>query len=176
MGTFSHAYARFAHIDAQDEKSEVFCRKMLRERYGLSEAEAGVGALDVVMLNVWKPYDRTVEQNPLAILDCASLAEKDVVVTTYAGNGGGSERNKMSQVTESAAHKWLYWPKMGTEEALIFKQYDTRKGAAQCSFHNSFHDPFYDSDPNTPGRRSCEFRMLCTFPVEKQGDAPAAKL
>ena len=52
-------------------------------------------------------------------------------------------------------------------EAWLFKQWDTREGVAKASFHTSFHDPFYDAKPDTPGRRSVEFRLLLTFPKKE---------
>lgn len=64
----------------------------------------------------------------------------------------------------SPGNRWVYCPDQRPDEAWLFKHYDTRPGVAQWTSHSSFHDPFYDSNPGTPGRRSCEFRMLLTFP------------
>lgn len=62
-------------------------------------------------------------------------------------------------------NRWVYCSDMRTDEAWLFKQFDTREdGRAKCSFHTAFYDPFHDKNPDTPGRRSCEFRFLLTFP------------
>lgn len=68
--------------------------------------------------------------------------------------------------TYSPAHRWVFCSDQRPDEAWIFKQYDTRNdvGRAKTTFHNSFHDPFYDKAPSIPGRRSAEFRLLLTFP------------
>ena len=58
---------------------------------------------------------------------------------------------------------------MRPNEAWLFKQFDTRDdGRAKQTFHDSFHDPFHDQDPNTPVRRSAEFRLLLTFPKRRK--------
>jgi len=161
LGTFTHAYARFAHLDAQDAKSEKFCRKMLRQKRNLSEEQTAQGAMDVVMVNVWKAYDRPVFQNPLTVLDCTTLNDKEELVTTTY-NGAVAAGKGISQLLESAAHKWLYWPQMTPEEALVFKQMDTRSGVAKYGFHQAFDDPTASKD--APGRRSVELRVIVGVP------------
>merc|ERR1712167_4091 len=100
------------------------CRKMLQKRCGLSLEQTSAEAMHVAMVNVWKPYDREVAQNPLTVLDCASLQQEDVVTTLYSGAIPGGKG--ISQLWERETHSWLYWPKMQIEEALVFKQMDTR--------------------------------------------------
>lgn len=75
----------------------------------------------------------------------------------------------------SPKHRWIFCSDQRTDEAWIFKQYDTRGGPAgpKMAFHNSFHDPFHDSDPSKPMRRSLEARVLLTFPPDS---APFSKL
>lgn len=69
-------------------------------------------------------------------------------------------------------HRWIFCSDMRPDEGWIFKQFDTRDdGRAKMCFHNSFHDPFHDPLPETPGRRSAEYRILLTFP---KGWKPAA--
>lgn len=63
-------------------------------------------------------------------------------------------------------HRWVYCPDMQVNEAWLFTQYDTREGRTQCTFHSSFHEPFYDQKSDTPGRRSLEFRIILTFPKQ----------
>lgn len=62
------------------------------------------------------------------------------------------------------SHRWIFCPDQRPEEAWIFKQWDSRHGVARQAFHNSFADPFHEDDPDCPGRRSIEFRILLTFP------------
>ena len=66
--------------------------------------------------------------------------------------------------TYSPHHRWIYCSDQRPDEAWLFKQFDTRQGVAPTTFHNSFHDPFYDRQPGIPGRRSVEFRIFLTFP------------
>lgn len=66
--------------------------------------------------------------------------------------------------TYSAKHRFVYFPDMTTEEALVFKQYDFRKSQpAKATFHMSFKDGFHDDWKDCPGRRSLECRMVLVF-------------
>lgn len=164
LGAYPHAYARNAHTDAQDEKSERFCRKMLSERCGISKDLTAPDAMDVAMLNFWKPYERKVEQNPLTVLDCASLDySKDIQTTTF----DGARTQGVTQLWENPAHRWLYWPRMTPEEAVLFKQLDTRPKVAKYGFHQSFEDP--NAPEDAPGRRSIECRVVLGFPKKEGG-------
>ena len=51
--------------------------KMLTKR-GVSEDEAK-NKLDLMLVNVWKPYNQTVKDNPFAILDWTSVNPKEDV-------------------------------------------------------------------------------------------------
>lgn len=164
LGAYPHAYARNAHTDAQDEKSERFCRKMISQRCQISAEATRPEAMDVAMFNFWKPYERIVAQNPLTVLDCASLKPEDVQKTTFEG----ARTQGVTQLWDNQNHRWLYWPAMTPDEAVVFKQMDTRPNVAQFGFHQSFEDPAAPQD--APGRRSIECRVVLGFPK------PQAKL
>ena len=75
FGAISATYARVAHADFSEV---VFDKayKMLTKR-GVPEEEAK--DLDLMFVNVWKPFGQTVQDNPFAILDWTSVdAAKDV--------------------------------------------------------------------------------------------------
>lgn len=114
-------------------------------------------------------------QNPLAVLDAASLEDRHVVPADYAGNDasrGTSGKALLSMLLESKEHRWLYWPRMGVDEALVFKQTDTREGVAKHAAHTSFDDP--TAPPNAPGRRSIELRVLVGIPRAAGGGGGGA--
>merc|ERR1711964_365395 len=71
------------------------------------------------------------------------------------------------------ANRWVFCSDMRPEEAWLFKQYDTRDNVAKASFHTSFVDPFHLKNPDTPARRTCEFRMLLAFPKKDAASAAA---
>lgn len=179
-GTSQASYARFAHSDYGPE-SEPQLRRILSHRYGLSETEAQTRELCCV--GFWAPIDRPAYQDPLCLLDAASfdpekLSEQSIRLL-YSGLSLGS-LNKDRAIEEripvpagdvpalapiySPDHRWRYIPDMTPEQALIFKQYDWRKGvASRVCFHNSFRDRFHQDWEDCPGRRSIEVRVFLTF-------------
>lgn len=172
LGTFTHQYARFAHSDTSDPDFRTWCFPRLRGFLGLSEAECNPSVMDMAYVNVWKPRDYPVAQNPLAILDAASMKAQDAVPITYAGDSRGPMG--LSQVLENPGHRWLWWPKQTPGEALVFKQMDMRPNVARFGFHTSFLDPTAATD--APGCRSIELWVLLGFPQTGGGGAGAAKL
>jgi len=111
------------------------------------------------VIQVWRPVRNPVVSAPLAIADSGSIAAKDLI---------GTERRYPDRVGEiyhlsyNADHRWFYFPNMQTDEALVFKCYDSMKdGRARWSAHAAFDDP--NSPPNAPARESIEMRTLAFF-------------
>lgn len=73
----------------------------------------------------------------------------------------------------AAGHRWVFCSDQRPDEAWLFRQYDEREGVAKCCFHNSFHDPFHAQDPDCPGRRSAEFRLVLSFPKQQNSNDQA---
>jgi len=80
----------------------------------------------------------------------------------------GTERRYPDRVGEiyhlsyNADHRWFYFPDMQTDEAIVFKCYDSLKdGRARWSAHAAFDDP--NSPLNAPARESIEMRTLAFF-------------
>lgn len=162
---FSHAYARFAHTDAVNADWQWdWGRRQLRREMKLSEEQCSAETMDIVFLNFWKPYDRPVQANPLTVLDAASLEKKDVITANYtaATSARGGKGAPVLQVLSQESHRWLYWPNMTPDEALFFKQTDSRDTVAKNAFHTAFDDP--TSAKDAPGRRSLECRIIIGIP------------
>ena len=111
------------------------------------------------VIQVWRPVRNRVVSAPLAIADSQSIAVKDLI---------GTERRYPDRVGEiyhlsyNAEHRWFYFPDMQTDEAIVFKCYDSMKdGRARWSAHAAFDDP--NSPPNAPARESIEMRTLAFF-------------
>jgi len=111
------------------------------------------------VIQVWRPVRNPVVSAPLAIADSQSIAVKDLI---------GTERRYPDRVGEiyhlsyNAEHRWFYFPDMQTDEAIVFKCYDSMKdGRARWSAHAAFDDP--NSPPNAPARESIEMRTLAFF-------------
>ena len=111
------------------------------------------------VIQVWRPVRNPVVSAPLAIADSQSIAAKDLI---------GTERRYPDRVGEiyhlcyNANHRWFYFPNMQTDEAIVFKCYDSMKdGRARWSAHAAFDDP--NSPANAPARESIEMRTLAFF-------------
>jgi hypothetical protein len=111
------------------------------------------------VIQVWRPVRHPVASAPLAIADSQSIAAKDLV---------GTERRYPDRIGEiyhlkyNPDHRWYYFPNMQTNEAIVFKCYDSLKdGRSRWSAHAAFDDP--NSSPNAPARESIEMRTLAFF-------------
>ena len=65
-------------------------------------------------------------------------------------------------ITYNPDHCWFYFPHMQTNEALVFKTYDSATdGRARWTAHAAFDDP--TGAPNAHARESIEVRTLAFF-------------
>lgn len=111
------------------------------------------------VIQVWRPVRNPVVSAPLAIADSQSIAAEDLI---------GTERRYPDRVGEiyhlsyNPGHRWFYFPDMQTDEAIVFKCYDSMKdGRSRWSAHAAFDDP--NSPPNAPARESIEMRTLAFY-------------
>lgn len=186
---FNHAYARFAHIDVSEKGSTPeMCRDVLRAELGLSAEESSADAIDVAILNLWKPVDRPAFHDPMTVLDFESLSTAEEVREMPAPSvprwwifyphafvpshcpsllppPGMPNESAISMLLPSARHRWLYWSEQKVDEALVFKQLDTRPNVARHGFHTSFDNPVAGKD--APKRRSIEVRVVVGFPKRR---------
>jgi len=114
------------------------------------------------VIQVWRPVRNPVVSAPLAIADSQSIAAKDLI---------GTERRYPDRVGEiyhlahNPNHRWFYFPNMQTDEAIVFKCYDSMKDArARWSAHAAFDDPNSPAgSTGAPARESIEMRTLAFF-------------
>jgi hypothetical protein len=110
------------------------------------------------IIQVWRPI-RTVLENPLAIADARSLDSGDLITVErrYPDRVGETYRLKFNP-----AHRWVYFPRMQPDEAIVFKVYDSaRDGRARFTPHTAFRDP--TTPPDAPHRQSVEARLFAFF-------------
>ena len=110
--------------------------------------------------NVWRSIDHApVEMAPLGFVDAESIAPRDLAVCdlVYADRTG-----EIYQGVYNADHRWLYFPQMTRDEAVLIKCYDsTKDGRARFSLHSAFDDPTSPANPRP--RQSIEARALAFF-------------
>jgi hypothetical protein len=111
------------------------------------------------IIQVWRAINQPIQANPLAVAEAKSVAMEDFLVAErrYPHRVGQTYRLKYSP-----NHRWIYFPEMRRDEALVFKVYDSAKdGRARFTPHTSFDDPM--SPPNASPRQSIEVRAFAFF-------------
>jgi hypothetical protein len=119
-------------------------------------------------VNVWRNIDRAqpVTRNPLGLCVPSSVDLRDawpyrmhyperIGENWSLGNAG------------AASHRWMHFPAMTADEALIFKVFDSSEAGVRFVFHTAFDHPTTPAD--APPRRSIELRTLALW------DTPPAR-
>jgi hypothetical protein len=111
------------------------------------------------IVQAWRAIADPVARDPLALADARSLEAADFIP---------AERRFPDRVGEiymfafNPGHRWVTFPGMGRDEALVFKVYDSAKdGRARWCAHTSFEDP--TTPPQAPPRQSIEIRAFAFF-------------
>jgi hypothetical protein len=125
-----------------------------------------------VFINVWRNItDFPVEDMPLALCDAQSFTEEDLVVfeLRYPDRTGENYF-----VKHNPNHKWIYYPQIVKDEAILLKVWDSHGETALADNKDevdripatfSFHTAF--SDDNAPAdchkRESIECRLIAVY-------------
>lgn len=111
------------------------------------------------IINVWRPIRNPVETAPLALCDARTLNPANLL----AAERRAKERiGELTLVTHGDGQRWMYYPHMTREEALLIKTWDTADdGRARYSVHGAFDDPTSPQDAKP--RESIETRTFAFF-------------
>ena len=127
------------------------------------------------VFNVWRSTDPDgpVEDMPLAVCCADSVAHRDMVATWFPGYPGGGVLDY--RLTHNASQQWFYYPRMGADEALVMRLYDTREplGGRRGVFHAAVEDPGAPSGARR--RQSVDIRIAVAFEDEIEQDARRAR-
>ena len=127
------------------------------------------------IVNLWRNISsKPVEINPIALCDASTVSAEDLVVFEihYSDRIGENYFSKHNR-----KHKWYFYPKMTSDEALLIKQWDSHGKLASTngnssdsnlmsepctfSFHSAFDDPLVRAD--APDRWSMEVRCVVIY-------------
>jgi hypothetical protein len=111
------------------------------------------------VINVWRPIRGPVQENPLAVCDAQTIAQKDLVIHNLI------YRDRVGEVYSLAfnpEHRWFYFPQMQRNEVMLLKCYDSDEHRARFTAHSAFDDP--TTPPDAAPRESIEVRTLVFFP------------
>lgn len=112
-------------------------------------------------INVWRPVRGPIEEYPLAVCDANSVTLKDFIATDLKYRDRTGE---VYSVAYNPAHRWFYFPRMRTDEALLLKCFDSDERRTRFTAHSAFEDP--TSPPNAAPRESIEARTILFFAPE----------
>ena len=113
----------------------------------------------VAFFNVWKPLYAPGEELPLAVCDAQTNDVGDMLrmELKYADRTG-----EIYAMRYAPKHRWLYFPRMAPDQALLLKTYDSETdGRARFMGHSAFEDP--TTPPDAPPRESIEVRVMAFF-------------
>ena len=110
------------------------------------------------IINVWKPIRVPALKEPLAICDARTIQKREMIPTDlrYTNRTG-----EIYSFRYSPDHRWLYFPTMQTDEAVLLKCYDSSSSGARFTAHTAVDDP--NSPESAPHRQSIEVRTLAFF-------------
>jgi hypothetical protein len=111
------------------------------------------------IINVWRSIAGTIFDHPLVLCDATTVGQDDLVSVERRAE----ERIGELQVSlPNADQRWYYYPQMQTDEALLFKTFDSETdGRTRFTIHSSFKDP--NAQPDAATRESIETRCLVFF-------------
>jgi hypothetical protein len=141
-----------------NDYTENSAPKRLRDILGDTEAERRLNQRFAIV-QVWRPINRKVLIDPLAICDARSIPEEGFVALQRRYPDRTAE---VYHIAYNPRHIWYYFPEMERHEALVFKVFDSdATGRARFTAHTAFEDP------NTPAeawpRESIETRTFAFF-------------
>ena len=175
--TMTSAPQRLRDLTKPPKENDTI-RAILEEGETLMDADAVEQAIEsgrFAIINLWRSIaEEPVATNPMAMCDAALVGTEDLVVFEihYPDRVGENYFAKRSD-----RHRWLFYPSMTRDEALLLKQWDssgrlartkgvqpdTGDGTEPCtfSFHTAFEDPA--TPPDAPDRWSIEVRCMVLY-------------
>jgi hypothetical protein len=129
----------------------------VRDVYG--DRAGDLLARRMAIVQVWRPVHHPARRHPLALCDARSLAADDLVAAERRHPGRVGE---IYQVAWNPAHRWIWFPAMRCDEALVFTCYDSATdGRPRVTAHTAFDDP--TTPASAPERASIEIRAFAFF-------------
>lgn len=179
--TLSSAPTRLQQLTKPPKTNDIH-RQFLKEGETLLDPleieQALKGKRRFAMANVWRNINRQspVLQRPLACVDAQSVTTD--CLRTFSIHYVDRVGENYFIVNEPQQHKWLYFPEMTHNEAILLKQWDSAGNVAKgesrdadlstFSIHSAFADP--SSPEDAPPRESIEVRCVIIYPEDESSD------
>lgn len=155
-------YAFKAHVDADGES-------FLRWASIVAPMEADhLEKRPFCVYTVWRPLS-VVEEKPLALCDASTVCRDDLIPAYYSGFQEAAASRQLDypppvhyfHLAFNPDQRWVYFPNMGPDEVLIFKQWDSNRERPLCVPHTAFEDPTSRRDASP--RSNIEARAIAFF-------------
>jgi hypothetical protein len=111
------------------------------------------------IVNIWRPI-ATILKDPVAVADARSVRETDLVAADMIEDG---YRGESWVARPNPEHRWYYKHRLGPEEVLLIKCFDSDRSVARRTLHSAFEDPQYRERES---RQSIEVRCLVLYDKE----------
>lgn len=143
--------ARFIHIDVNDETAAQFAK---------ASAPQGARVKRAAQYNVWRVLTPPPQDVPLAVCDAGSLAAEDLIEADAIFDMKDQPDWSFTAllVKPSPRHRWVWFPDMTMDEALVFVTNDSDPAQPHHVPHSAFDNPL--CPPDTPPRGSIEMRAI----------------
>ncbi len=144
--------AEFVHIDQDRTAAELFI-SMLPDQDMLKKYRRST------IFNVWRPVTPPPQDIPLALCDQRTLDPADWVVGRTLSPGIDPIPYVSSVFNPD--QKWYYYSNLTTDDAIVFKNYDSDLAAPLGCLHGAFKLP--DCPSTAVPRASVELRLMAFF-------------
>ncbi len=142
----------------QNDYSERSAPKRVRDILPPDEAEAALKRRYAI-IQVWRSVAPMVESEPLAMCDGRTIPETGFIRNERRYRDRTAETY---HIAYNPSHRWVYFPFMTRNEALVFKVFDSDASAGvRFTAHTSFTDPTSPLDAKP--RESIEMRALVFY-------------
>lgn len=131
--------------------------------------------LSRAIINVWRPFGHPATREPLALCDARTVRESDLMPlkgilpqregsidkSTYFKSTKGASIELWALLPpeegDQSRHKWYYCSGVDVDEAILIKQFDSKRdGTARRVPHSAFAS----SEDSGPKRQSLEVRCF----------------
>jgi hypothetical protein len=153
--------ARFVHVDYSRKSFDDFALMHLKNA-GVEDPERWLRGR-YAAFNVWRVLSAPPQDVPLGVCAAPSTRLTDVVtgMAVIDPPNAPEMRFESSLYRFNPEHRWFYFSHMRTEEALVFKAFDSERERVQGCPHSAFNDP--TCPDGVPPRASVEIRAYAYF-------------
>jgi len=150
--------ARFIHNDVSTHSAPNVAAYPLGDE---------LGPLDryrrYAIFNVWRTFSGPPQDIPLAVCDATTVADADLVPADAIFDAPGQPEVGFEGflLRYNPKHKWVYFPDMTVDEAIVFKTFDSELGQPRLCPHSAFDDPTCPAESGP--RESAEMRIAVFF-------------